>query len=396
MSVQSFTVIGISDSRNQFFPPQIMSVISGSKVFSGGKRHYEIMKPFLPEDSVWIDIVVPLDKVFDSYRQYTDLVVFASGDPLFFGFANTLKSRLPQASIKVFPSFNSLQMLAHRLELPYQDMHMVSLTGRPWDAFDEALINQEKMMGVLTDRNNTPSVIASRMRDYGYDNYIMYVGESLGNDEAERVRSFTIEEAAETSDFKFPNCIILQRTSRKDRFFGIPESEFHLLNGRTKMITKMPIRLLSLSMLDLHNRSSLWDIGFCTGSISVEAKLQFPHLKVTSFEVRPEGEELMRLNSRKFGTPGINVHIGDFMQADLDKFPVPDAVFIGGHNGQLKDIMRKVKSVMSPGGVIVFNSVSEESLRLFREGASELGMEIVSSVHLAVDSFNPIEILKAQ
>ena len=117
---------------------------------------------------------------------------------------------------------------------------------------------------------------------------------------------------------------------------------------------------------------------------------------MTSFEVRPEGEELMRLNSRKFGTPGINVHIGDFMQADLDKFPVPDAVFIGGHNGQLKDIMRKVKSVMSPGGVIVFNSVSEESLRLFREGASELGMEIVSSVHLAVDSFNPIEILKAQ
>lgn len=322
--------------------------------------------------------------------------MFASGDPLFFGFANTLKSRLPQASIKVFPSFNSLQMLAHRLELPYQDMHMVSLTGRPWDAFDEALINQEKMMGVLTDRNNTPSVIASRMRDYGYDNYIMYVGESLGNDEAERVRSFTIKEAAETSDFKFPNCIILQRTSRKDRFFGIPESEFHLLNGRAKMITKMPIRFLSLSMLDLHNRSSLWDIGFCTGSISVEAKLQFPHLKVTSFEVRPEGEELMRLNSRKFGTPGINVHIGDFMQADLDKFPVPDAVFIGGHNGQLKDIMRKVKSVMSPGGVIVFNSVSEESLRLFREGASELGMEIVSSVHLAVDSFNPIEILKAQ
>ena len=72
----------------------------------------------------------------------------------------------------------------------------------------------------------------------------------------------------------------------------------------------MPVRLLTLSMLDLHNRHSFWDIGFCTGSVSVEAKLQFPHLHITAFEVREEGRELLEKNSRKFGTPGITGVIG--------------------------------------------------------------------------------------
>ena len=75
----------------------------------------------------------------------------------------------------------------------------------------------------------------------------------------------------------------------------------------------MPIRLLSLSMLDLRNRERFWDIGFCTGSVSIEATLMFPHLHITSFEIREEGRKLMTENCRRFGTPGIEAIIGDFL-----------------------------------------------------------------------------------
>ena len=71
--------------------------------------------------------------------------------------------------------------------------------------------------------------------------------------------------------------------------FGIPEEQFELLDGRANMITKMPVRLLSLSLLDLRNRSVMWDVGFCTGSVSIEAKLQFPHLDIVAFEKREGG-----------------------------------------------------------------------------------------------------------
>ena len=72
---------------------------------------------------------------------------------------------------------------------------------------------------------------------------------------------------------------------------GHGDEEFTLLDHRERMITKMPIRLLSLQALDLPLRHTLWDIGFCTGSVSIEAKLQFPHLHIEAFEIRQECDD---------------------------------------------------------------------------------------------------------
>ena len=394
MSEQRFHVIGMTDDQSGIFSAEILQLMERGKVFSGGKRHHEIVASLLPEDAVWIDITVPLDKVFSQYEAYAEIIVFASGDPLFFGFANTLKKRLPDAWMRVYPTFNSLQILAHRLVLPYHDMRTVSLTGRPWQNLDEALIRGDKLIGALTDREKTPSRIAARMLEYGYDNYRMTVGVHLGNKQAEEVHTLPLDEVI-GREFGFPNCLILEQTYQRERLFGIPESSFHLLNGREKMITKSPIRLQALSMLDLHQKHTFWDIGFCTGSVSIEAKLQFPHLQIHAFECRPEGETLINLNTRKFGTPGIEYHIGDFMELDLSDLPAPDAVFIGGHGGKLTEMLQKIDRYLLPGGCIVFNSVSENSLHIFREGIEAIDRRIDNEIGITVDSYNPITIIKA-
>lgn len=98
------------------------------------------------------------------------------------------------------------------------------------------------------------------MQAYGYANYRMIVGEQLGNEE-ETVAEYSVEEAMERH-FRMPNCVILKRITVRERSFGIPEEQFELLDGRANMITKMPVRLLSLSLLDLRNRSVMWDVGF--------------------------------------------------------------------------------------------------------------------------------------
>ena len=184
-------VIGITDNPHPWFPPEVLEVIRQGKVFSGGRRHHEIVAPILPEGAEWIDITAPLDTVFEQYHD--DVVVFASGDPLFFGFANTIKRRMPDAEIVVYPTFNSLQMLAHRLLMPYHDMRIVSLTGRPWPAFDKALIERAGKIGVLTDKEHTPAAIAQRMLEYGYTYYNLSVGEHLGNPELEKVTTLSLE-----------------------------------------------------------------------------------------------------------------------------------------------------------------------------------------------------------
>lgn len=395
MSDRKFTVIGITDSHNQFFSPSLLEIIRSSKVFSGGRRHREIMAPYLPCDAEWIDVTVPLSGVFEKYATHDRITVFASGDPLFYGYATTLAREFPDAEIEVFPTFNSLQMLAHRMNLPYQDMVNVSLTGRPWKNFDDALIAGYPLIGSLTDRHKGPAEIARRMLEYGYDNYSISIGVALGNESDEEIMTLSLEDAAEAT-FANPNCVILKMTKPRKRFWGIPEVDFHHLNGRANMITKMPVRILSLSMLDLPNRKTLWDIGFCTGSVSIESRLQFPHLDIVSFEKREESKDLMEKNCRKFGAPSIRSIIGDFMTTDLSGLPKPDAVFIGGHGGKLREMLLMLKEVMLPGCVIVFNSVSQQSCEMFRESIEMIGKKIVEEHLLALDSFNPITILKAQ
>ena len=401
-----FIVIGISDHPEPFFSPDVLDIIKNGKVFSGGKRHHEIVAPLLPADAQWIDITVPLDAVFEQYQlstvncQLSTLIVFASGDPLFFGFANTIKRKMPEAEMVLYPTFNSLQLLAHRLLIPYHDMRIVSLTGRPWPDFDKALIERVGKIGVLTDREHTPATIAQRMLEYGYTQYQMFVGEHLGNPNLEKVSTLTLEEAAQR-DFTYPNCLILCAEQHSvPRSFGIPDSNFALLDGREKMITKMPIRLLTLRALDLPPRHVLWDIGFCTGSVSIEAKLQFPHLQIEAFEIRPECEAIIRENARRFGTPGINIHMGDFLETDISSLPRPDAVFIGGHGGKLKEIMAKVLTVLADDGCIVMNSVKApkvvtDSHQLWDEVCQELGLKQELPMRIIIDEHHPIEILKA-
>ena len=438
-----FIVIGISDAPEPSFSTEVLTIIKQGKVFSGGKRHHDIVASLLPADAQWIDITTPLDAVFEKYnslrslslsrstegrllpsgRKKGEIIVFASGDPLFFGFANTIRRKMPEAEIVLYPTFNSLQLLAHRLVMPYHDMHIVSLTGRPWPEFDKALIERTEKIGILTDKEHTPAAIAQRMIDYGYTNYQMHVGEHLGNPELEKVTTLSLEEATK-KEFAMPNCIIISiqrslslsrstegrllpsgRKKGTSRPFGIPDSDFTLLDGREKMITKMPIRLLTLQTLELRKRRVFWDIGFCTGSVSIEARLQFPHLQFCAFEIRPECEAIIQENARRFGAPGIDIHIGDFLETDISALPRPDAVFIGGHGGHLKEIMAKVMTVLAPGGVIVFNSVTSpvvsqmtdrpSSRQLWDEACTALHLSQEPPLQIQLNDYNPIEILKA-
>ena len=421
-----YIVIGITDAPTPYFPPEVLAVIQKGRLFSGGRRHHDIVAHLLPPGAQWIDITAPLDAVFEQYHDAPSVIVFASGDPLFFGFASTIRRREPDSDIVVYPTFNSLQMLAHRLLMPYHDMRIISLTGRPWPELDRALIERTPKIGILTDHEHTPAAIASRLLDYGYNHYTMHVGEHLGNSTLERVTTLPLNEAA-TASFASPNCVILApvaplptsaaapvslcgntvaakktgpSTPAAAPPFGLPDVSFALLDGREKMITKMPVRLLTLQALDLSSRHTLWDIGFCTGSVSIEARLLFPHLRIEAFEVRPECEAIIHENARRHGAPGINVHIGDFLAADIPPVAAPDAVFIGGHGGRLKDIMAKVLRFLAPGGVIVMNSVKApkvltDSHQLWDEACRDLGLHQEPPLRIVVDNHHPIEILKA-
>ena len=92
----SFIVLGMNDEEAPQFSPDPQALIAQHRIFSGGRRHHELVAALLPEDALWIDITVPLEDVYAQYRQHdAPVVVFASGDPLFFGFTTTLMREFP-------------------------------------------------------------------------------------------------------------------------------------------------------------------------------------------------------------------------------------------------------------------------------------------------------------
>ena len=394
---ERFTLIGLSDSAEPHFDPAAIEAISAARIFAGGTRHREIVSALLPSGYRWITIAPPIDAVLSQLAEADEpVVVFASGDPFFYGFGATLQKRFPGESMRSFPAFHSLQMLAHRCLIPYQSMRNDSLTGRSWEELDCALIAGERLIGVLTDTRKIPLEVARRMLDFGYSGYGMVVGESLGCSD-ERVTRCTLEEVAGMKFCRL-NCLLLEATEPPKRRFGIPEELFDGLSGRPNMITKMPFRLAALAALELGRARNFWDVGFCTGSVAIEARLQFPGLAVTAFEKRFECDTLLERNARRFSAPGIVKVMGDFLEQDHRAFcgsSGVDAVFIGGHGDRLDEVLDVVALHLAPGGRIVLNAVHQSSAEAFIRHAEQWGMQLAEPLQLAAGGHNSVMVMKA-
>jgi len=387
-------IIGVNSQATDF-SKEVLQIIQQSEYFAGGKRHYNFVSNLLPLSANWIEITSPLNHLFDALSDHPgNWVIFASGDPLFFGIGNTLKHKFPRATIKFYPSFNSLQLLAHRFKLPYGTFQTISLTGREWHEFDQALISGVKRLGILTDHRKNPQSIAQRMYQYHYTNYTIYYGENLGGKQ-EKLKKMSIEDAMRFHAQR-PNCFFLEKTDQHLPQRGIPEHAFTTLPDRPNMITKLPIRLATLAYMNLHDKSVLWDIGACTGSISVEAKLHYPQLNVHAFEIREAACEIIEQNLQKFQVPGIDVHPGNFMELKKDELKPPDCVFIGGHNNELENILTEVNQCIQPGGVIAFNAVRENTCNRFMRWCKENACEITDTTEIKVDAHNRVKLFIAK
>ncbi len=389
----TFHIIGIPN-KNPVFTEEQELLIKRGKLFSGGKRHYNLVSTFLPENHTWISISGPLQEIFKKYEKSKEpILIFASGNPLFYGISNTLKNKFPKATIHTFPSFSSIQVLANKTNTNSNKLISVSVHGRTWKALDEVIMQQFPLIGVLTDEKNNPKTIAERLLTYGYDNYSISIGEDLDG-EQEHIQTITLEEA-KTKTYHVLNCVLLHKQSHKKQQLGIPNSVFKGLKGRPNMITKMPIRLTSLHYLDVLEIKTLWDVGFCTGSIAIEAKLRNPKLKVIAFEKRVECESILKENTFRFGVMGIESVMGDIFNYNLENYQKPDAVFIGGHGGRLVELIERISKITTKGAILVINAVQEKSKIDFENACNNYGFSISETTNIKVDLHNPIRILQA-
>jgi precorrin-6Y C5,15-methyltransferase (decarboxylating) len=233
-------------------------------------------------------------------------------------------------------------------------------------------------IAILTDKVNNPEAIAKEiLKPSAFSSQLsalkMYVCEKLGYGD-EMVREGTPEEISMMS-FKHPNVVIIvkntehraQSTDKEGRSavssqqsdikFGLKESEIRHSRG---LITKDEVRAVTIHTLRLPQTGVLWDVGAGSGSVSIEAAIICPDLKIYAIEKDKDQEINIRENKNRYAARNIEI-VGGHAPEAVRHLPAPDRVFIGGSSGRLHDIVDYIAEKMHEG-IAVINAATIETL----------------------------------
>ncbi|OPG15486.1 precorrin-6y C5,15-methyltransferase (decarboxylating) subunit CbiE [Ferroacidibacillus organovorans] len=371
MNLKKVLVVGMGDDGINGLSKKVAERVYAAEILYGGERQLSFFPEFQGERRV---IKTPLrDTLVEIERDATrcSVVVLASGDPLFFGIGATLVRKWGRNAIEVIPHMSSIQLAFARAGESWQNAEIVSLHGKSIQGLAQRL-HGVAIVALLTDDENTPSAIAMYLKRFRMTEYEAFVGERLGSPE-ERTGWYSLDQLLDT-EFSPLNVVILKcRHDVKVPIFtlGMDDGVFAQRKPDRGLITKREVRVLTLSDLALKPGGVLWDIGACTGSISIEAIRSTPGLQVFAVEKNEGDLENLRANQIKFRADFVALHAR--APEGLDDFPDPDAVFIGGSGGELKEVIALSAKRLREGGRVVVSAATIENLYEAQQTLGDLG-----------------------
>ncbi len=377
------TVVGLGlDFDN--LPPKSLARIDAAQVLAGGDRQ---LQHFARHPAEKLRIAAPLSAVLESINEHDragrEVVVLATGDPLYFGIGATLVKELGAGRVEVLPNVSALQVAAARTRIPWHDLAMLSLHGKDsMQPLFEALMRRSRV-AVLTDARSIPAAIAQALLDKGAANYRMWVFEELES-ERERLEVYDLETASHRS-FSSLNMVILERTSppANTLCLGIPDEHFAAQGG---VLTKWPVRAAGLAALRLTPGNLLWDLGAGCGALAIEAAAVLSSGQVLAVEKRSDRVALIRENIRRCHALLVEAVHGT-MPRCLDELPDPDRVFIGGGLSRAPGIFEEACRRLRPGGRIVAHCILLDTMTTVRQALEAQGWKYeVTLLHAAQSS----------
>ena len=159
------------------------------------------------------------------------------------------------------------------------------------------------------------------------------------------------------------------------------------LRGAQVPMTKEAVRALALAKLELHRARHLIDIGAGTGSVSIEAALQNPALRVTAIERQADALRLLAENRQRFGCDNIAIVAGVAPLAVADK---ADAIFMGGSGGHLTALIDWSLAQLHPGGRLVMTFILQENLNAALDYLQQRGITQIDCLQLNVSSLTAL------
>lgn len=384
-------ILGVLDDGVASLGQSALTHLAQAQLVIGGARTLQLLAAHMAPGAQQRDLTGAMSQVPEWIRAAQALgqrvVVLATGDPLCYGIAVYLASRLCIEALEVIPNVSTLQLACARLGLPWQDMKFSSVHGKDagdWVAGSDpshglyALlrdIRQNDRLAVLTSPFNTPDRIARMLVIEGLaDDFEMAVAERLCQS-GERIVSGIRIQAVTQMPFADPNVVLLwRRTLRVPQvLFGLPDDSFEQRHPEKGLITKNEVRAVSLARMQLRLNSVVWDIGAGSGSVGLEAARLCRMGHVYAIEKNVDDSAIVQRNRLAMGISNHSLVHGKAPEG-LQNWPDPDAVFVGGSGGELAELICLILQRLKAGGWLVMNFVTIENLSLAVETLKSLGV----------------------
>ncbi|MBQ6441382.1 MAG: precorrin-6A reductase [Lachnospiraceae bacterium] len=332
--------------------------------------------------------------VLEEHPEWKEIAILFSGDSGFFSGARSmhaaLKERMPELTVQLIPGINSVAFLAARLGESYEDAAIVSLHGRNTPGQRGVLlekIRRHRKTFVLAASTEEARELVRQMKENGIRAEVL-----MGCDLSyENERIITVDtdgdEWPEMPEETTLLTLLVKNADPKSRLLlpVLPDKAF--IRGNVPM-TKACIRHESIRRLQLKEGERLYDIGGGTGSVTIETALLHPSLQVFSVEQNREACALIRENCKRHRCTNVTVVEGAAPEA-LTGLPAPDAVFLGGTGGRLREILSALGKMRS-GIRIVMNMVTPETMTEWMELQREISVQEEEMVQLTVSTFQRV------
>ena len=371
------TIIGIGEDGLSGLGNSIRDTIKDAEYLFGGERHLKLVNK---KGFVWKS---PLEDSFIELDQLQgkNVVVIASGDPMWFGIGATLGRRYGPSAIKIIPSSSAFSLVAARLIWPLADVECLTVHGRDLDRVKAFLMHGNRLI-ILANDGQTPNQLAKLLREAGFSKSFITVFSHLG---ATHEGHFE-ETASDWGHEDIPDlntiaieCIADEGLHPKARIPGLSDEVFE----HDGQLTKREVRAITISSLTPMPGQMLWDIGAGCGSISIEWLRGTLNARAIAVEHNMDRLGMINRNALALGVPELKVVFGEAL-TEIIGLPAPDAVFIGG--GVTSDgLLEYCWQILKPNGRLVANSVTFEGEQRLFEVHQKLGGDL-----------NKIDISRAQ
>lgn len=175
-------VAGVGPGNPKYLTNQVTDAIRSFETVIGFGRVSRSLSE-IREDILEVNRVFELLEMVEGKDE---VLILASGDPLFFGITNFLK-RKGVVIDEIYPGISSFQYFMSQMQLPWSEASFFSLHGRDFDL--DKLKTSPLSIGFI-DKDNTPTSISRTLYEKGFRG-TLHVGYQLSYEE-EVIESFPI------------------------------------------------------------------------------------------------------------------------------------------------------------------------------------------------------------